>query len=59
MLGDQCSHSAKWGECRECEVAAARWLVDQWGSEIDVARAVLAEASRERMEELKKTEFEL
>jgi hypothetical protein len=59
MLANQCSHNAKWGECRECKLAAARSLVDQWGSEIDAARAVIAEASRERMEELKKTEFEL
>jgi hypothetical protein len=44
MLGNQCSHGAKWGECRECKLAAARWLVDQWGTEIDAARAVIAEA---------------
>jgi hypothetical protein len=45
MIGDKCSHGVKWGdECGECKLAAARWLVAQWGSEIDDARKVIAEA---------------
>jgi hypothetical protein len=60
MLGNQCSHGVKWGdECPECEWISAREIEAHWGEMVDEARRVIAEAARERMEELKKTEFEL
>jgi hypothetical protein len=43
MLGTTCSHGNTWADCPECKLAAARWLVDQWGSEVDEARRVIAE----------------
>jgi hypothetical protein len=47
MLVATCSHGIPWGgECRECNLAAARWLVEQWGAEIDEGRRVIAEAGK-------------
>jgi hypothetical protein len=48
MLGDQCSHGIKWAcQCRECDLVSAREFVQRWGSKIDEARALIAQAEQE------------
>lgn len=45
-----CAHGFGLSEtCRQCDLTRARDIVAQWGSQIDEARAKIAEA--ERMEE--------
>lgn len=59
-IGEVCSHGVKWAcHCRECDLVSARELVSHWGEAVDAARKTIAEAATKRIEELKKTEFEL
>lgn len=40
-----CSHGIRWEcDCRECDLVSAREVVSHWGSLVDAARAVIANA---------------
>lgn len=46
-LGSTCSHGARWDEeCKECDLVWARQFVEHWGSKVDEARKVIAEAEK-------------
>ncbi|MDR6421349.1 hypothetical protein J2801_003637 [Paraburkholderia phenoliruptrix] len=47
MLGETCSHGITWScQCRECDLIAARETVRHFGSMVDEARAMIAEAEQ-------------
>lgn len=56
IIGDRCSHGIPWNEhCPQCELVSAKEIVAHWGSSVDEARRVIAEAEKREVTDAHQT----